>query len=193
MDRGDPDSGDSVRYDVYFGMTLSPPLVSESQPTASYDPGILEYETTYYWRIVSWDSHHAYTSGNLWSFTTQEKEGGAIVVNITCPLEHYLYLRNMRLLHLPRSTIVYGPIDITAEVSADRTVRHVDFYIDGILKQTDIQAPYEFHWAPLRCFRSQIMVKAYDDKGTVAIDELTVFKWRLHPLILLGGAYLVSE
>jgi len=66
---GDPD-GDSVTYDVYFGTTNPPPKIVCNQTGSSYDPGILSYSTTYYWKIVSWDSHDATTPGPMWHFTT---------------------------------------------------------------------------------------------------------------------------
>jgi hypothetical protein len=68
---GDPDAGDTVTYDVYFGVNPSPPLVSAGQSATSYDPGTLGYGTTYYWKIVAKDNHGAITSGPVWDFTTQ--------------------------------------------------------------------------------------------------------------------------
>lgn len=69
---GDPD-GDDVTYDVYFGTSTSPPLISENQSSASYSPpGVLDFDTTYYWKIVTWDQYGYTTSGPMWSFTTEE-------------------------------------------------------------------------------------------------------------------------
>ncbi|RLF98513.1 hypothetical protein DRN58_06805, partial [Thermococci archaeon] len=51
---GDPDGG-SVTYDVYFGTSTSPPLVSNDQPETTYDPSTLNYDTKYYWKIVAKD------------------------------------------------------------------------------------------------------------------------------------------
>ncbi len=68
---GDPNPDDSVAYDVYFGTTTSPSKVSDNQSSTNYSPPTLEYETTYYWQIVSWDDQGASTEGSLWSFTTQ--------------------------------------------------------------------------------------------------------------------------
>ena len=68
----DPDPDDNVTYDVYFGMTTPPPKVSSNQTTSTYDPGSLDYNTTYYWRIVAWDNKGASTSSPIWSFTTIE-------------------------------------------------------------------------------------------------------------------------
>lgn len=67
---GDPDE-DNVKYDVYFGKTSPPPLVSENQLINVYDPGILEYETVYYWRIVTSDEYGLLTEGPIWIFTTK--------------------------------------------------------------------------------------------------------------------------
>jgi len=69
---GDPD-GDDVTYDVYFGNSSSPPKVKSNQSSTSYDPpGVLNFDTTYYWKIVAWDEFNYSTSGPLWSFTTEK-------------------------------------------------------------------------------------------------------------------------
>jgi len=67
---GDPDTGDTVTYDVYFGTSSSPPIVAHNQTSLTYDPGTLAYDTTYYWKIISWDNHGASTSGPRWQFRT---------------------------------------------------------------------------------------------------------------------------
>jgi hypothetical protein len=69
---GDPDSGDTVTYDVYFEANDSSPdeLVSDDQSGTTYDPGTLEYNTHYYWKIVATDNHGASISGPVWDFTT---------------------------------------------------------------------------------------------------------------------------
>jgi hypothetical protein len=66
---GDPDAGDTVRYDVYFGTSPSPPLVSSSQSATTHDPGTMMYDSTYYWMIVAWDNHETSRPGPIWSFT----------------------------------------------------------------------------------------------------------------------------
>ena len=67
---GDPDAGDTVTYDVYFGTSSTPPLVSNDQSGTTYDPGTLAYNTKYYWKIVATDNHGASTTGLLWDFST---------------------------------------------------------------------------------------------------------------------------
>ena len=68
---GDPD-GDKTYYDVYFeAENPDPELVSEDQTSRSYDPGQLDYETTYYWKIVAEDIFGEIVEGPVWSFVTQ--------------------------------------------------------------------------------------------------------------------------
>jgi hypothetical protein len=68
---GDPNPGDTVTYDVYFGTSSTPPKVGYNQSTVSYDPGTLNYVTSYYWKIVAWDSYGESTTGPLWVFSTK--------------------------------------------------------------------------------------------------------------------------
>jgi len=65
----DPD-GDIVTYDVYFGTSASPPLVKGNAGSKSYNPGMLQFTTTYYWKIVARDELGAQSSSPVWKFTT---------------------------------------------------------------------------------------------------------------------------
>jgi len=67
---GDPNTGDVVTYDVYFGTSSTPPRVVNNQSGTLYDPGTLNYNTLYSWRIVAWDNHGAMTTGPIWRFMT---------------------------------------------------------------------------------------------------------------------------
>lgn len=66
----DPDTGDALVYDVYFGTSDPPDTAATDLAGPVFDPGEMAYNTTYYWRIVARDSHGAETSGPLWSFST---------------------------------------------------------------------------------------------------------------------------
>jgi len=68
---GDPDSDDTVNYDIYFGTSSAPPKISASQSGTSYNLGRLSGSMKYYWRIVTWDSNGKSTVGPLWDFTTR--------------------------------------------------------------------------------------------------------------------------
>jgi hypothetical protein len=66
----DPDPGDILNYDVYFGTSPSPPKVAERLNTTTYQPGKLMALTRYYWKIVARDNHGVETVGPILSFTT---------------------------------------------------------------------------------------------------------------------------
>jgi hypothetical protein len=75
---GDPNSGDSVNYDVYFGTDPNPPFVGRigpypaTQTAITYDPGTLANNTLYHWKIIAEDDQSGLTAGPVWSFTTVE-------------------------------------------------------------------------------------------------------------------------
>lgn len=54
---------------VYFG-TANPPAFIGNQADVTFDPGTMDYSTTYYWRIDEVNST-GITTGTLWRFTTQ--------------------------------------------------------------------------------------------------------------------------
>lgn len=66
-----------LTFDVYFSTTSEPELVSENQTERSFDPGNLDYETTYYWQIVASDGEYE-TEGDVWQFTTMEGGAGTV-------------------------------------------------------------------------------------------------------------------
>ena len=62
--------GDTLTYDVYFGTTNPPPLVSSTQLDTTYDPGMLDDNTTYYWQVIAYDNHNHSVTGPMWHFST---------------------------------------------------------------------------------------------------------------------------
>ena len=68
---GDPNPTDTVTYDVYFGTTSEPPLVSDDQTETGYTPETLDYHKFYYWKIVATDNHDDSATSPTWSFVTQ--------------------------------------------------------------------------------------------------------------------------
>tara|TARA_Y100000310_G_scaffold272474_1_gene287444 strand:- start:11884 stop:13638 length:1755 start_codon:yes stop_codon:yes gene_type:complete len=59
-----------LEFDVYFGTSSNPTLVSANQDERSYNPGTLREDTTYYWRVVARDRDNDETSSITWRFTT---------------------------------------------------------------------------------------------------------------------------
>ncbi len=71
----DPDWFDTLTYDIYFGTTNPPPLVESDYDDVTYDPGLLDYETIYYWKIIASDPYGESTEGPIWEFTTKQNTG----------------------------------------------------------------------------------------------------------------------
>jgi len=69
----DPNEGDIIKYDVYFGTESPPPLVAEDLNQEAYDPGEMDVDTIYYWQILSKDIGGKTTLGPLWYFITEEE------------------------------------------------------------------------------------------------------------------------
>jgi hypothetical protein len=195
---GDPDPGDTVTYDIYFGSTSPPPKISSNQTGNSYDLVTIDYSTTYYWQIVAWDNHTASATGPIWHFTT--KQEGFLTVIITRPLENTFYFNDVeKSISLPGNTFIYGMITITANVSSETDVVRVEFYVDGKLKFNDTEASYSYLWQPFIQFnglslKRTIKVIAYDSQGHNATAELNVTKWRFHALpFIIAGIAMASR
>ena len=64
-------TGLPTSYDVYFGTSMTPPLVTNvSAATFSYLPGLLDANTTYYWKIVPKNDNGDAVDCPVFSFTT---------------------------------------------------------------------------------------------------------------------------
>ncbi len=61
-------AGSARSYNVYFG-TTNPPVFQRNQTGFSFNPGLMAYCTTYYWRIDPVNDDGT-TTGDVWSFTT---------------------------------------------------------------------------------------------------------------------------
>jgi len=60
-------------HDIYMGTDPGSLVLEEAGLTStSYDPGLLDSDTTYYWRVDEVNGEGT-TTGNVWSFTTDEK------------------------------------------------------------------------------------------------------------------------
>jgi hypothetical protein len=174
---GDPDTGDIVTYDVYFGTTSPPPKLVSNHTSSSYQPATLQENTTYYWKIVAWDNHGASTLGAIWSFTT-ETTGDTTppIVNINKP-EKAIYFRNNKILPFI-ITLVFFAIDVEVGASDnDSGIAKVEFYIDDQYKANDTSAPYSWTWSEKSLFFYTLKVSAYDNAGHRADKEITVWKF----------------
>ncbi len=66
--------------EVYFGTKEQPPFIQKQYETI-FDPGPLEPNTTYYWRIDDLDNSLNRVTGDIWTFTTGAKPDYAYYPN----------------------------------------------------------------------------------------------------------------
>ena len=104
------------RVDLYFG-TDDPPTVkvlNDHSVVSSYDPGILAYERTYYWKVVCRNNGGA-TAGPVWGFETTHPTRpmiGPLQLNGTdCTLE-WDAVPGATLYRVYRGTSVTGCVEI---------------------------------------------------------------------------------
>lgn len=176
----DPDGG-LLKYDVYFGTENPPQKVSSQQTSKTYDPVLMEYNSTFYWKIVAFDNHDASTSGPIWSFTTEEKKNRAPTVLINRP-QQALYINDQEIYpYYFRLTKIIGSITIVADASdKDGNIDKVEFFINGELKGSDDSEPYTYYWTwdRFRLFHLFIIeVKVYDTEGEISSDSTLVRKF----------------
>jgi hypothetical protein len=174
---GDPDQGNTVTYDIYFGTTSPPPKLVSNHTGSSYQPTTLQENTTYYWKIISWDNHGASTPGSIWSFTTEIL--GDItppVVQITKP-EKAIYIRNDKVLPFI-TALVFFAIDVQVTASDNESgIALVEFYIDDTLKANDTTVPYSWTWSERSFLSYALKVIVYDNAGHHTEKEITVWKF----------------
>lgn len=74
----DPDQDDVLTYTIFFGTNDDPELIAAGLTETSYALTPLDYDTEYFWYVVSTDSHDESTSGPPWTFTTRAQPGGLL-------------------------------------------------------------------------------------------------------------------
>ena len=117
---------------------------------------------------------------------TEVVEGGNIppTVGISLPEAGKLHILGRPILEtLFKNTILIGKTTIAANVEDDSGIEKVEFYIDGKLKNTDTEEPYEYTFRKVKLLKRivrkhAITVIAYDNEGktkTVSIDVIAFF------------------
>ncbi len=66
----DVDTSDTLSYDVYFGTTNPPTVVTSANLSASTLTKTVSASSKYYWKVVVKDNKGGQTIGQVWSFTT---------------------------------------------------------------------------------------------------------------------------
>ena len=80
---GDPDSGDTVVYDVYLDAVDASTLVAANQSSTTFNSGGLQNDVTYYWKIIATDGDRESTASPVWEFTTEPVEKIPVSYNIS--------------------------------------------------------------------------------------------------------------
>jgi hypothetical protein len=70
--RGSDPDGQPLHYNIAFGTSSPPPRTASGLTSTSYNPGRLETDTKYYWRVTASDGLST-TVGPIWSFRTTDK------------------------------------------------------------------------------------------------------------------------
>lgn len=98
--------GDTLKFYIYFGTESNPALVDTNLYGGYYDPPTLEYNHTYYWKIIADDGHGNQTAGPIWHFTTRAQRTFNVLASYTNAANgpyfdisgniqsHYLYVTN---------------------------------------------------------------------------------------------------
>jgi hypothetical protein len=174
---GDSDPGNTVTYDIYFGIDSPPSQLVSNQTSTSYQPTTLQGNTTYYWKIIAWDNHGASAPGPIWSFTTETLgDTTPPMVKITKP-EKAIYIRNDKVLPFI-TALVFFAIDVEITASDNESgIALVEFYVDNTLKANDTTAPYSWTWSERSFFMHTLKIIAYDNAGHHTDKEITVWKF----------------
>ncbi|MDH7507044.1 MAG: carboxypeptidase regulatory-like domain-containing protein [Candidatus Thermoplasmatota archaeon] len=121
--------------------------------------------------------HDVGENKTLWLNITLEKQ--TIDVDIAKPLKA-LYINNKRIIPCNKARII-GSIDIEAYIFEDwyghSSVDKIEFYIDGVLKETVTSEPYVFKWDEKKFGKHTIKVIAYDLQGKTDSKEIVVYKF----------------
>ncbi len=136
---------------------------------------------TYYYRVRGhtdargWGDYSTVKSINV-VITHPENDTTPPVLNVTKPLEHYLYIKD-RAIHSFFMTLILGSITVQATTTDKSGIARVEFSVDGKLMMTDTEAPYSLAWTNRTFGRHTITVVSYDNAGNNATQSLAVRKF----------------
>jgi len=126
------------------------------------------------------------------STTVTISEDEAPNISLLSPEEQSFYFQNLFLFPINKTTICIGPCTIIADAFDDVSIQRVEFYIDDQLKHIAYEEPYSMDWKR-GSFKHTIKAVAYDTAGHSDSIEQDVFKWNLHPLLLISTLLLFQS
>lgn len=179
----DQDIGEDVYSDLYFGTTNPPPLLKANIFEMTYDVGLMQFHTKYYWKIVAHDNHGQVTEGPIWSFTTASvPDITPPTVTIEKPKSGHFYIQDndgKQYLFL-KNALIIGKITIEANATdTESGIDRISFLIDGEEQAEITTPPYVFLWTrfSLPFISHTISVVAYDEAGNNARQDVKALKF----------------
>lgn len=143
--------------------------------------GVALYESKFYvHHNFGWDDWY-YEYKNLYNYNlygdpSMRREGvstSSMNIEITHP-DNGFYFNNNKLFPFITSVMI-GDALIRTNTSGD--IQYVEFYLDGVLIDTDMEEPFEWLWDEVDFFKHTVKVVAYDSFENRAEDELVVWKF----------------
>ena len=164
-------------------------IVADSYDIGALDPdNLMVIATIFNSQSVVKDSYEAEEGGEFDAYfadatnATKLVTGGNLPpsVGISLPETGKLHILGRPVLDITfQNTIVVGQTTIAANVEDDSGVEKVEFYINGELKNTDTNAPYEYSFRKVKLLKRfvrqyTISIIAYDTEGKTNTVELNV-------------------
>jgi len=143
--------------------------------------GVALYESKYFvHHTFGWDDWY-YEYKNLYNYNlygdpSMRREGisdSSMNIEITHP-DNGFYFNNNKIFPFIASVMI-GDALIRTNTSGD--IQYVEFYLDGVLIDTDMEEPFEWLWDEVDFFKHTVKVVAYDSFENRAEDELVVWKF----------------
>ena len=96
----------ATSYNVYFGSDQNNITFEGNVTSTTYNPGVLNYNTTYYWRIDAVNTVGT-TTGDIWNFRIENSPTGVENISNKIPTDYFLY-QNYPNPFNPTTTISYS-------------------------------------------------------------------------------------
>ncbi len=173
----------ATSHDVYFG-TSNPPTFQTNQASATFDPGSLQLNKTYYWRIDEVNDEGT-TTGNVWSFTT----AGTLAENLnryqfatlSTGSEYYLD-RDYTILSMP--SILQGQLGIKTN-NDDKTRTDASWITFDLNVRSNVYVMYDHRGTPAYGGALPNFLSSYTNTGmTVEVEDGSA-----SPLVVYGKTY----
>ena len=119
----------------------------------------------------------AVIDNNLDYYTNKYSDTAPPLVHLETPKEKYLYIFGKEIIPLSKNTFIIGQITIKLEADDPSDVEKVELYIDNTLQETMSAPPYEGIWSELTFGKHRIITMAYDNTGSIARNEIEVWKF----------------